>query len=652
MSGITKPHASPAAALIQQAAANLNRNNAEQAEADLQQALEVAPDDPNALQLMGAVRETQGSIVEAEHFYRRAIARDPLLPQAHHSLGNLLANQGLFDASTTEQREAIRLRPNFVQAHLSLALALSALGDHESAAGICSQALRLQPNYLSARQLLAAELNALNRPKEAEKILRQLLSLGIADAHVASVVEHNLGISLNMQNRFEEALPCFEAACTRNPGAFASAYGLGDTLQRLGRLDDALAAFRRAVALDPESVDALSFAALIAARVGDGANVRSFGQRALALSPGNCVAQAALAIAELDDGDVAAASQRIRLVLDDPAAAGSEQTYFAMEFVASALERHGLFSLAFDVYARSNAWRRQKASATFDGARIIDEVGRLTSYFVTASRWPASKAGQPSNSAASRHVFVLGFMRSGTTLMTAALAGHPDVAVSDEKELLRAPAAAFLLDDAGLRRLERLDDAEMTSWQNIYWEAARAGGLQGAGKAFVDKMPFNSLRLPLLARLFPAAKVIFALRDPRDVVLSCFRRRFDLTPFSFEFLGLEDCARFYSSVMTLVERYREKLPLEVLDFRYEQMVSEYEPSMRAACEFIQLGWHDSMRDFSAGASGIDRRSASAAQVRQALYRDAVGQWRHYREQLAPVLPILEPWVKRFGYPAE
>jgi len=156
----------------------------------------------------------------------------------------------------------------------------------------------------------------------------------------------------------------------------------------------------------------------------------------------------------------------------------------------------------------------------------------------------------------------------------------------------------------------------------------------------------------LIARLFPDAKVIFAVRDPRDVVLSCFRRRFDMGPYSFEFLRLDDCARFYASVMTLVERYRQTLPLMLLDYRYEDMIADFESSVRGACRFIGIGWRDSMRDFSASADAINRRSASALQVRRGLYGDAAGQWRRYREQLAPVFPILQPWVERFGYPPD
>jgi hypothetical protein len=104
--------------------------------------------------------------------------------------------------------------------------------------------------------------------------------------------------------------------------------------------------------------------------------------------------------------------------------------------------------------------------------------------------------------------------------------------------------------------------------------------------------------------------------------------------------------------MTLAELYREKLPLDLREHRYEHMVADFDTSLMSICEFIGLDWSETMRDFRAAAAGIDRRSASAAQVGRGLYADAVGQWRRYREQLAPILPLLAPWVSRFGYPVE
>jgi len=247
---------------------------------------------------------------------------------------------------------------------------------------------------------------------------------------------------------------------------------------------------------------------------------------------------------------------------------------------------------------------------------------------------------------------VLGFMRSGTTLLQTALSTSPMVASIDEIEFLTEPAREFLLTDLGLERLAVLDPGEAAIWRDAYWKAIHDTGLSVEGKIFIDKMPFNSLRLPLIARLFPDAKVIFAIRDPRDIVFSCFRRRFNPTPFSYEFLDLRDCARFYASAMALCELYREKLPVDIHDHRYEDMIADFDAVIRAACQFAGIDWSHSMRDFSQMAKEVDRRSASAAQVRRGLYDDGIGQWRPYRDQMKHILPVLDPWITRYGYPRE
>jgi hypothetical protein len=122
-----------------------------------------------------------------------------------------------------------------------------------------------------------------------------------------------------------------------------------------------------------------------------------------------------------------------------------------------------------------------------------------------------------------------------------------------------------------------------------------------------------------------------------------------MSPDSFEFLSLEDCARHYGAIMGLLELYREKLPLDIKVHRYEDMIADFAGSVRAVCDVIGLGWNESLRDFGGSAKGVRERSLSANQVRRGLYTGAAGQWRRYRDRLTPVLPILAPWVERFGY---
>src|SRR5262249_25715579 len=159
--------------------------------------------------------------------------------------------------------------------------------------------------------------------------------------------------------------------------------------------------------------------------------------------------------------------------------------------------------------------------------------------FVEASApdfWTSGAASKPLPEAAGRHAFLLGFFRSGTTLLEQVLASHPDVVASEEQNFLTAPANRFLLPEWGLQEFDGLSEGELEIYREAYWRevAGRHGSLDG--KAFVDKFPLHTMALPLIARLFPNAKILFAVRDPRDVLLSCYRRHFELNAAMFELL--------------------------------------------------------------------------------------------------------------------
>jgi hypothetical protein len=371
--------------------------------------------------------------------------------------------------------------------------------------------------------------------------------------------------------------------------------------------------------------------------------------RALTHDPRHPIARIALAIADVEAGAFEIAAHNLRALVEEPGFATDMQASFALGFAADAFDRHKQAASAFGFYRASNEARRALLTPQFTSGGVTDDARRLAANLEGTKPWIASPAARPRPGEPAGHVFILGFMRCGTTLLETILATHPDVVDIDEIEFLTEPARAFLQDDAGFDRLSALNEDEAAQWRSAYWKSVRDAGLAVAGKVFVDKMPFNSLRLPLIARLFPGAKVIFAIRDPRDVVFSCFRRRFSPTPFAYEFFRLDDCARFYAALMALVDVGREKLPLDLMEHRYEDMVADFDAAMRAVCDFAGVTWMESMRDFRHAAAAIDRRSASAAQVRRGLYGDAVGLWRQYEAELAPVLPTLEPWVRRFGY---
>jgi hypothetical protein len=185
--------------------------------------------------------------------------------------------------------------------------------------------------------------------------------------------------------------------------------------------------------------------------------------------------------------------------------------------------------------------------------------------------------------------------------------------------------------------------------RSIYWRGVRemlGGGF--AGKVLVDKLPLHTLALPVIAKLFPAARVLFALRDPRDVVLSCFRRRFSMNAAMAEFLDLTSAANFYDAVMNLAREARRVLPLPVLEVRMERMIADFDDETARVLEFLGLTWDDHVRDF-ADIARERPRTPSDLQLLRGLDNAGVGQWLRYADSIGSVLPTLEAWVAAHGY---
>jgi hypothetical protein len=364
----------------------------------------------------------------------------------------------------------------------------------------------------------------------------------------------------------------------------------------------------------------------------------------------NATAHAAMALVELERGEFAAAEQRLRPLAGSANLTGNAKAV-VLGILGDAQDAQDRCSDAFAAYAGANAEIRAVHAPRFAGKPIIaDLLDQLIDWMgsTTAESWKHAEHGSVER-AARAHVFIVGFYRSGTTLLEQVLATHPDVATIEERDLLAEAGERYLTSADGVERLSRLDAADAETARDTYWRRVRELKVPLDGKLFVDKHPLNTVKLPLIRKLFPSAKIVFALRDPRDVVLSCFRRHFEINAAMYELLTLEGAAHLYDRTMAFAERCREKMAFAAFDFRYENLLSDFEGSVAPLCGFLGIPYSYAMKGFAAGAARRDIRSPSAAQVRRELSAASVGRWRCYETELAPVLPLLDRWVKRYGY---
>lgn len=298
-------------------------------------------------------------------------------------------------------------------------------------------------------------------------------------------------------------------------------------------------------------------------------------------------------------------------------------------------------SKACHAYERANA----RFSALHEGA-IPDPVVRRTVEAIASDLRgldPLRFSGHagPVPCEAERHIFLLGYPRTGTTLTEQILSTLPDFVSLEEAPTLAHLSAYF--EAAGLEKLLSLADAEIDALRAGYWANVAALGADVSGKTFVDMDPLKGAALPVIARLFPDAKIIVMHRDPRDVVWSCFRHSFVYSPATCEFTSLERAARHFDAVMNVI---RLSLALPGIDahiLSYEHLVRHFDEATRGLCDFLGVPWSSDMRAFDRAAKNRRVRTASADQVRQALF-DGSGQWLRYADYLRPVLPHLAPWI--------
>jgi hypothetical protein len=117
----------------------------------------------------------------------------------------------------------------------------------------------------------------------------------------------------------------------------------------------------------------------------------------------------------------------------------------------------------------------------------------------------------------------------------------------------------------------------------------------------------------------------------------------------FELLSLAGAAELYDSVMELTTKFISALQLRVHVVKLETFVDDFDDQLQNICDFLQIERTESMRDFATTARARGVATASGAQMARGLSKSGFGEWRRYRDELSPVLPTLDRWVRYYGY---
>ncbi len=252
--------------------------------------------------------------------------------------------------------------------------------------------------------------------------------------------------------------------------------------------------------------------------------------------------------------------------------------------------------------------------------------------------------------------FLGGHPRSGTTLLEQILDAHPDALAFDEPMAFTQEICNHLAPlqgpGAALRSLDSLPAARRADMRRRYVKSLlREIPSEPTARVLLDKNPSLTMSLNIWLRVFPELKVIIALRDPRDVIISCFFLNIMLNATNVNFLSLERTAKHYADLMDVWLRMRELGGFDWIETRYEDVVADVEGEGRRATEFLGLTWHADQARYHETARRKVLYAPTYHDVTQPVYQRAVGRWQRYAAALAPIQAKLSPYCRAFGYVA-
>ena len=483
-----------------------------------------------------------------------------------------------------------------LRAALDQALQYHHAGNLQQAESLYRQVLQQWPRQPDALNLLGVMANQVGRPELAVDLIGQ----AIAQLPNEPDFHGNLAAAYQLMGRVADAIRHFRESIRLNPRAANQHVFLSEALQQQGRLDEALTHAREALRVDPDS----------------------------ALALGNLADLAGHGIYTLTDADIQH--------LQDLLATGRQSVQDAslLNFTLAAhWERIGCYDQAFLCYRRANDLKQQmyrQANQAFDRDKHRALIDSLIAVFTPRRLEQLHGFGSDSE----RPVFVVGMVRSGTTLVEQILASHPRVHGAGERKEIDQLATTlhhqvYTAAEPYPACIERLDRATARRLADGYLQGlAREAG---TAERIIDKMPHNYLHLGLIAALFPRARIIHCRREPMDVCASAYFQNFKWMPHC---ASLDDIAFYHREYTRLMEHWRRVLPAPIHEVVYENLVADHEAVSRKLVAACGLDWNE--RCLSFYGTERDVQTASKLQVRRPIYHHAVGRWKSFEAHLEPL----------------
>ena len=564
--------------------------------------------------ILGAAQKSVGSVDKASFAFKRVTELNPNFADGYNNLGASLHNQGMLKESILAYNKAILLRPNYAEAHSNLGVLLQENGKIKEAIESYKKAISIKPDYAEAHNNIGNAFHDQGKLKEAVNSYMRAISIksDYAEAYC------HMGVVLNDQGKLEDAIEAYKNATNYKP-AYVEAWTNGaealEKWNRLDQLEDWLIQAFKSFKVIPSDIVYLQSKLLW--------RNKEF-QKAFDL---------------------------ILTINDEAITEVRKPDYLNLK--AKCCESLKEYSMAFEYFSKMNSITKNSANFPIHQSDIFlkNIRNQLALIKENSDLKFENNADDNLSDKNIKQTFLVGFPRSGTTLMDTILRSHSAIEVVEEQPMIFSASQVISKKGYNSSSNEILPS-------NIYKEAKKAYQKEfykhikkfNSDKVYIDKLPLNLLEAPLINAIFPEAKFILALRHPFDTILSCWMQNFELNAAMANMIDLNRIVELYCLAMETFKICRKKYELNVHIIKYEDLLENLKGESSSLLKFLDLNWETQMEDYRSTALKRGRiNTPSYSQVSQPIYKDAKYRWVNYKNYLDKYLDQIEPWIDEFGY---
>ena len=666
--------------------------------------------DPRILNNLGTIYSQIKQIDKAILLFEESIKKFPDCIEAYPNLANVLVAKGKSDTAKNILNKAIELNPKYLRSYSIMAGILVGQGNLQKAEFFLKKSLEINPKDINALVNLACVLKDSGNPTQAEKFLKDALKINPSFDFALT----NLGAVLNELEKFDEGEQYLRKALRINSSSPMALNNLGNILSNKKNNKEAELCYRKAIEIKSDFSIAYNNLGSLLSKQGNLIEAEKFTQKAINFNPKFELAYVNLGTIKIDLDKLKEAEElflsaieinekynyaysnlfrlyettnkisnlknkieslnqneniineilmfkaRISFREKDFITAKKYIDQVSNEWIKNTDHSTNLLFWSFRAFIEEKVKNHDEAFKCFEKSQLNlkyeNTNPKIFQDYITTYRKNIDKDAFLAKTKGTKiikdsPVFLIGFPRSGTTLLDTILRSHPEIDVLEEKPLINSVEQIikskfkFSLDE-----LHHLTSKDLDYLRNHYLEILRDNCDNKNAKILIDKFPFQTVCLPLINLLFPNSKIIFTHRNPYDTVLSCFQQSFEPNNAMANFRSIESASRIYDLTMSIWLDYKEKLKINHITSKYEDLIEDFDKHILKILNFLDVSWDENIKNYRNTAHDRGKiNTPSSSQVVQPLYKSSIDKWKNYEKYFENSNRYLRKWISYFKY---